>query len=148
MRNEALRTYINKNKLDQYIIGFTESLISFLFVTDDMQGLQSETKANMISMLVEYSIIYFPTFKCVELAETLETENAISKTFLNTQLELLNHRDSTSLKNLAHWVKNSRMMAKLVEYTLSVLKSDDMILDNPVGMELINKSESILNSIA
>ena len=110
----SARNLYKKSSISCFMFSFIESYCSFIF----SQG--NQTTSDIIKGLCEYSIIYFPQFKCTTMIDHLKLEQ-IDHYFLLKQIELLNARDKTSKKNIKGWIQNSTILKQIFELALEVL---------------------------
>lgn len=132
-----------RNVMSQYIIGFSESCISFLWAID---GEHSEIfdKTNFVKTLVEYSVMYFSQDKWEALIRALIKQNGWDQKFLKTQLSILHHRDVASKENIKFMANNSGIFRKLLRLALDVLSSGPHFYENTIGKELIKRTKYFL----
>lgn len=111
--------------LIQFAQSFCEAGCSFFSA---LNSNADKTPTQTIMDLIEFSVVYFPYEKCKSLIAGLKDEltknrdvsvkganenfidsSTFTEEFLNTQLEILLNRETTTKKNVLHWVKNSKV---------------------------------------
>jgi len=144
IENWSTKNLYKRNLMSQYIIGFTESWVAFMWAVDS-EYVKSIHITDYVKSLVEYSVIYFSHDKCQALINALMLQDGADQTFLIKQLQFLKQRDVTTKRNFKDWIQNSAILRKIFEVALEAMKSDDEVANNILGKDLIARTKFLLS---
>lgn len=133
----AAKNMYKKNETSNFIVAFSESHSSFLF------SINKFDEVNLVESFIEYMVIYFPLDKARKLIKSMIKQNSWSQDFLQMQLEILEHREVTSKKNIKKWTENSPTFKMIFELALEVLEEDQFV-NTRIGIYLTNATRYFL----
>lgn len=101
----------------------TSFLYSFLESFTSFSSSLNCSDLDIVRSLAEYSMIFFPRNKCLQIIKLLKEEN-YEESFCQNLKELLDLRECTSKKSIKEFSQKSPILRRIFSLALEILKQD------------------------